>query len=166
MFVVVASLAARLHVVPLSLQHTHSVVASWASEAAPGGRQRALRRSMELYDVPETRNLGCVAAVDADDRVRAVALVERVQVEGQQPTEEEDDLSIPLAHRLVLWDLSCNDLSSGSKLMRAFAQVPAYQPGRSLDARWRTAAAFYGESSSVRMDDPLDQDDNKHHNLP
>lgn len=87
-----------------------------------------------MYNMAPSRNIACIALqnVGSDD-VRAIALLERVD------------------ERVIVWDVTCNDYESGTRLVRAIQRQPhgIITLGHTVHPRWKIAYQFY-ESANER----------------
>ena len=79
-----------------------------------------------MYTMDPSREVACVGFCVDNDTV-AIALFERI-----------DD-------RLFVWDITCTDTGSGSRLVRAMTrqQRHTFTFGHTVHPRWRIARAYY-----------------------
>ena len=81
-----------------------------------------------LYSMCPSRNIACIGLVDpVTDDVSAIALLERID------------------RRVFVWDISCNDFESGTRLVRAMSRQPpnVLVLGHTLHPRWKIAHMYF-----------------------
>ena len=112
----------------LPVVHGNIMVNTWMQEHRDS---LALRRSKQVYDGFRRKyecpspSLKCVALLN-EDRIGAIALLEKIE------------------QSLVLWDLSINDDSSGSTLLRTICTTtPSLKVASTVDDRWKIASLYY-----------------------
>ena len=127
----------RPRIRPLSLKTSRLLISEWAMRD-DCVLSKDLLRSQQFYDVQNIEStspsLGCIGVVlpgresEADDDVRAIALLEKVNGSG-----------------VVLWDVSCCDASTGSLLVKSLVHVldANMTVSYALHARWRIAAKYH-----------------------
>jgi hypothetical protein len=78
-----------------------------------------------LYNMPPSRNVACIGLVG--EGVSAVALLERID------------------QHVFVWDISCNDFESGTRLVRAMSRQPpdVLVLGHTLHPRWKIANMYF-----------------------
>lgn len=118
------------HVVALPLQQARSELRRMADAADGDGRRHqsaSLRTSLRMYDVRPPHSLKCIA-VAYDGSVHAVALLERLE------------------RNIHVWNIECDDESSGTILVAALHHVPqriVFE--HTLHPRWALASACFAE---------------------
>lgn len=102
-------------IVPLTLWSGELLCRSWGFDT-------------RLYNMSPTRNISSIGLVETgEDRVSAVALLERID------------------RRVLVWDISCNDFESGTRLVRAMSRQPhdVLVLGHTLHPRWKIANMYF-----------------------
>lgn len=102
-------------IVPMTMLWGELLCRSWGFDA-------------RLYNMSPSRNVACIGLVTpGTDDVSAIALLERID------------------KRVFVWDISCNDLESGTRLVRAMSMQPSdvLVSGHTLHPRWKIAAMYF-----------------------
>ena len=102
-------------IVPLTLWSGELLCRSWGFDT-------------RLYNMSPSRNIACIGLVDpGEEYVSAIALLERID------------------RRVFVWDISCNDFESGTRLVRAMSRQPRDMLvlGHTLHPRWKIANMYF-----------------------
>ena len=106
---------------------------SWlkTSEAnADYERARSYSKSVRMYNVRSSETVGCIGLFT--DEVHAISLLEKIDEE-----------------RFVVWNVECDDLTSGSLLLKAFAECSNIVAGQVLENRWKVAISYYRKDQAL-----------------
>lgn len=107
-------------ILPLTLWTGELLCRSWGFET-------------RLYNMSPARNIACIGLVDPrEEHVSAIALLERID------------------RRVFVWDISCNDFKSGTRLVRAMSRQPRDMLvlGHTLHPRWKIANMYFLNNGS------------------
>lgn len=88
---------------------------------------RSWGHESHIYNMSPSRNVACIALQNGD-QINAVALIER------------------LDQQFVVWDVSCNDMESGTRLVSAIKrQKPpgSVTLGHTVHPRWKIAYKYF-----------------------
>lgn len=115
-------------ILPLPVMHGKIMVNTWVKENRDC---HALKRSKQVYDGFKRKyerpdsNMRCIAVLN-QDRIGAIALMEKVE------------------STIVLWDLSINDETSGSTLMKVVCTTtPSLKIASTVNDRWKIASLYF-----------------------
>lgn len=81
-----------------------------------------------VYNMTPPRNVACIARLNRDcEDIRAIALLERID------------------QHVIVWDVTCNDYESGTRLVRAIQRQPSgiVTLGHTVHPCWKIAYQFY-----------------------
>lgn len=110
-------------IVPLTLWSGELLCRSWGFDT-------------RLYNMSPSRNIACIGLVDpGEEYVSAIALLERID------------------RRVFVWDISCNDFESGTRLVRAMSRQPRDMLvlGHTLHPRWKIANMYFMNDISTKQ---------------
>ena len=108
-------------IVPITVFMAELLCRSWGYES-------------HLYNMSRSRNIACIALQNpGSDHVSAIALLERID------------------QRVVVWDVTCNDCESGTRLVRAIQRQPpgVVTLGHTVHPRWKIAYQYYQSTNEI-----------------
>ena len=116
-------------IVPIHFQTAKKVLNKWAYEAYANDDivyANVLKTSLKHYDFNPSPNIGCVGLLNTDS-LKALVLMEKI------------------SDNIWIWDISCNDYSSGSLLVKALVKTETQKicMMNTVNYRWKIARLYY-----------------------